>query len=142
MLNCFTHLLIWILFFLCVIFSSNFFIFKESARVSHSSTTKVTALKKTSWTTAVIRRSVFVLEELYNVVALKLRRSVFPNLGSNDARAHHQGSGIGRVLYMHMYKDPDSSITSPWKFSKADELGENRNLGINIKALRKKTITK
>ena len=50
--------------FLCVIISSNFFIFKESARVSHSSTTKVTALKKTSWTTAVIRRSVFVLKEL------------------------------------------------------------------------------
>ncbi len=48
--------------FLCVIFSSNFFIFKESARVSHSSTTKVTALKKTSWTMAVIRRSVLVLE--------------------------------------------------------------------------------
>ncbi len=41
-----------------------------------------------------------------------------------------------------MYKDHDSSITSPWKFSKADELGENRNLSINIKALRKKAITK
>ncbi len=86
--------------FLCVIISSNFFIFKEIRSRLTQFDYKGNSFEEDQLDDGCDQKICVCSQGTVKRCGVEAEAICFPNLGSTDARAHHQGSGIGRILYM------------------------------------------